>query len=73
MHKIQRTLQNLLFMTAAVSLVSIGSQALAATAEDLNHDAAQALRLLPFAPQARAHAGLPQCAAAESKPLTDKE
>ncbi len=39
-------------MTAAVSLISIGSQALAATAEDLNHDATQALQLLPFAPQA---------------------
>jgi hypothetical protein len=73
MHKIQHTLQNLLLMTAAVSLISIGGQALAATAEDLNHDATQALQLLPFAHQAPAHAGLPQCAAAEPKPLTDKE
>lgn len=73
MHKIQHTLQNLLLMTAAVSLISIGGQALAATAEDLNHDATQALQLLPFAHQARAHAGLPQRAAAGSKPLTDKE
>ncbi len=47
MHKIRRTLQNLLLMAAAtVSLMSIGSQALAATAEDLNHDATQALQLL---------------------------
>ncbi|MFY9976259.1 MAG: hypothetical protein WAK53_18555 [Chromatiaceae bacterium] len=73
MHKRQRTRQNLLLMTAAVSLISIGSQALAATAEDLNHDATQALQRLPFAPQAPAHAGLPHCAAAESKPLTDME
>jgi hypothetical protein len=73
MHKIQRTRQNLLLMTAAVSLISIGSQAMAATAEDLNHDATQALQRLPFAPQAPAHAGLPHCAAAESKPLTDME
>lgn len=73
MHKLRRRLQNLLLIAAAVSLISIGSQALAATAEDLNHDATQALQLLPFAPQAPAHAGLPQCAAAESKPLTDRE
>jgi len=47
MHKIQRSLQHLLFLAAAtVSLASIGSQALAATAEDLNHDATQALQLL---------------------------
>jgi lipid-binding SYLF domain-containing protein len=47
MHKIRRTLQNLLVMAAATaSLASIGNQTLAATAEDLNHDAAQALQLL---------------------------
>ncbi|MGB5831784.1 MAG: hypothetical protein WBG92_07320 [Thiohalocapsa sp.] len=47
MHKIQRRLRNLLLMAAAtVSLASVGSQALAATAEDLDHDATQALQLL---------------------------
>ncbi len=47
MHKIRLTLQNFLLLAAAtVSLASIGSQALAATAEDLNHDATQALQLL---------------------------
>ncbi len=58
MHKRQRGRHNLLLMTAVVSPISIGSQALAATTEDLNHDATQALQRLPFAPQARAHAGL---------------
>lgn len=52
MHKRQRTRQNLLLMTAAVSLISICSQALAATAEDLHHDATRALQRLLFAPQA---------------------
>ena len=46
MHKRQRRRQNLLLMTAAVSLISIGSQALAATAEDLNHNATRALQRL---------------------------
>ena len=55
MLKIQRALQNLLLMTAAVSLISIGSQAMAATAEDLNHDATQALlRLYKTNPEATA-------------------
>ncbi|MTW22886.1 YSC84-related protein [Allochromatium palmeri] len=47
MHKIQHRLQNLLLMAAAtLSLIAIGSPAMAATAEDLNHDATQALQLL---------------------------
>ncbi len=73
MHMMQRTLQDLLYMTVAVSLSSIGSQALAATAEGLNHNATQALQFLPSASRACAHADLPQCTATQSKPLTDKE
>ncbi|MBS1209758.1 MAG: hypothetical protein H6R19_2156 [Proteobacteria bacterium] len=44
MHTLGRTMKNLLLVaTAAVSLAAISSQAVAATAEDLNKDAAQAL------------------------------
>jgi lipid-binding SYLF domain-containing protein len=46
MHKIRYMLRNLLLIAATVSLASIGSQGLAATAEDLNQDASQALQLL---------------------------
>lgn len=46
MHEIRHTLRNLLLLVATLSLASIGSQALAATAEDLDRDATQALQLL---------------------------
>jgi lipid-binding SYLF domain-containing protein len=47
MANIRRTLHNLLFVAAAAfSLVAISSHADAATAEDLNRDAAQALQTL---------------------------
>ena len=46
MTNIRRTLHNLLLAVATLSLGAIGCQANAATAEDLNRDAAQALQTL---------------------------
>lgn len=47
MNHLRRTMLNLFFVVAAtISLASIGSQAFAATAEDLNQDANHALQLL---------------------------